>query len=373
MSGLGCAPSMASTASWSAHDEASEVSLQPSDEDNDRDTDALPLLSSSSEGAAPAQEWPEWVECWDETYGLPYYFNTQTGQSEWEKPRAMIEAERAINGTSDALVGAAAESGRFAFPRAADLPPPPAHARVQKVYPSVVASRGLQLPRFVLVGVEPRLLQAVVPVPPLARLAGALWKKGGGSSILGSRSWKKRYFALQGRVLRYYDKPQTILSPSPQALQRALRDQLQFYAASSASASGTRGPPLASKPRAGDAVIVAVPGSDSDSATSVMTSQVQRAALAGLVDELASREGGTGGKPLVGGSPPDEALGVMPVHGAWVRDVGDDEAGADRPHMLLLRTIEGPRVFVLAADSAREKIAWLQALGLAGAHVVSRS
>ena len=73
-----------------------------------------------------------------------------------------------------------------------------------RVYPSVIASRGQQAPRFILVGyTRDELPPTRQPQPPMQHI-GWLFKRGGGTSIFGSKAWKRRRFLLLGSVLRYF-------------------------------------------------------------------------------------------------------------------------------------------------------------------------
>lgn len=106
----------------------------------------------------------------------------------------------AARSTLDAATGEEEEGG-FHFPTMGDLPPPPPFRGVPKVYPSVVASRGMLPPRFMMLGVEPSAYPPAVEPPDPPSMTGFLHKKG-----VTNTQRKRRFFALQGRgrVIRYY-------------------------------------------------------------------------------------------------------------------------------------------------------------------------
>lgn len=346
------------------------------------------------------------MEVWDDELGMPYYFNSVTAESLWEKPAAMLEEEAVealANAEPDSMSkseGAAGDQSdvgagpvpqepvlpapRFLWSPLSALPMPPAHRRVNKVYGSVIASRGATLPRLMFVGLPASALRAVVPLRPLPHKSGALMKRGGRGAF--GRRWQRRWFILHGRSLHYFKKPQAKLEAASAKLDAASREHLRFYASRGAAepaatkggargvvqrrgAKGSGGADSATRlggfetsataEQAAAALRAAEPrtagaGSDSVSAAAMASSSsqgshMQRAALA---------------ESLAAPDTSDAALGSLPLYGAWIRDVSVDRGA--RAHSFLLLPADGARVFELAAGSSAELLAWLAALEGAG-------
>ncbi len=200
-----------------------------------------------------------WIKVYDPHYQAFYYFHVDKQESSWDRPTAFstpavsaaasrsssptgevddegqvrlpggsatspsppgsprhssTSSPRALSAT-DLIAGPEAAAARtslhaatgdeeeegFHFPVLGDLPPPPPFKGVPKVYPSVVASRGMLPPRFMMLGVEPAAFPPAVEPPDPPSMSGFLYKKG-----VTNTQWKRRFFALQGRgrVMRYY-------------------------------------------------------------------------------------------------------------------------------------------------------------------------
>ena len=363
------------------------------------------------------REWPEWVEVQDEDVGLPYYFNTITGESLWEKPAAMIEQEafdalqaegdpavlaalEQDQGIADTGAGAGAGAGagsnspprrRFQWAESEDLPPPPAHRGVSKVYGSVLASKGAALPRFAFLGVPVSSLVPAVPVRPLAHRSGPLFKHGGRGAF--GRRWQRRWFVLQGRVLRYYKQPQARVQSATDKMESVARDQLAFYSSRGKGAAGAdakqrqggagarrgiqsegaKGPGGMAEGSGGGAF--ASPAGTAEAAAALRAS----AAPAGGSSPLAKGSGiGVQGSHsqraalesvLAAGGVGDSPLRALPLYGGWIRDVPDGCRGA-RAHSFLLLAGEGAKVYELAAASEGNKRAWILALCGAGCRML---
>mgnify|MGYP005992743025 CR=1 FL=1 len=200
-----------------------------------------------------------WIKVWDPNYESFYFFNVDLNKSTWDRPSNFVSpsstamssrcaspaAEANEHGTvalpsgaqasptppgsprhstspkarrlstSDLVAGPAVAAARssldsatgeeqeagFHFPAVHSLPPPPPFKGVPKVYPSVVTSRGMLPPRFMMLGVQPAAYPPAVEPPDPPSITGFLHKKG-----VSNTQWKRRFFALQGRgrVLRYY-------------------------------------------------------------------------------------------------------------------------------------------------------------------------
>jgi hypothetical protein len=367
-----------------------------SDNGDEPGDEAAELAESASES------WKEWLEVWDDELGMPYYFNTVTAESVWEKPAAMIEEEqvealaksepgsiseeehRTLAVAEEPVEDVALPRARFEWTTHAALPEPPAHRRVNKVYGSVIATRGSTLPRLMFVGLPASALRSVVPLRPLPQKSGPLQKRGGKGAF--GRRWQRRWFILQGRTLHYFKKPQAKLQQASARLDASSRQHLRFYATRgggmpAASTSGRaqggvgaargmqdRGDSAtqlgefatsASAEQAAAALRAAEPrtkggASEGTSAAAMASSSAQGSHMqrAALAESLASPDTA------------DSALGSLPLYGAWIRDVSVDKGA--RAHSFLLLPADGARVFELAAAGASEMHEWLAALEGAG-------
>jgi hypothetical protein len=379
-------------------------------------------------GAAEGEqaEWPEWVEVIDDELGLPYYFNTVTGESVWEKPEAMLAQEQAeaAEETSETAGDVAAEeqddrsgvleeeerkqddrSGvleveekeeerphalteaavaaepelpseekpvrhRFDWGAVELLPRPPAHRSVQKVYGSVVATKGATIPRFLFVGLPSSMLRPVVPIPSLPQRSGALQKRGGGRSLFGSRRWQKRWFVLYGRVLRYFKKPQSVVTALGSSMDTTAREQLKFY---SSRGTGVKKAPSGRRVQdageveelgsfeAGDEasrIVAQLRATDMASHTSASLAQGSHMQRTALMEHEASPKTA------------DQPLGRVPLYGGWVRCVPKGTPGFVDSGFLLLPA-EGNRVFELSAANDDLRRAWVAALVAAGCREIT--
>lgn len=50
------------------------------------DTYRPDMPAPEAEHTPSSSDHPTWVECWDDTFGLPYYIDARTGESMWELP-----------------------------------------------------------------------------------------------------------------------------------------------------------------------------------------------------------------------------------------------------------------------------------------------
>lgn len=364
--------------------------------------------ASASQLGEDEREWPEWVEVQDEDLGLPYYFNTITGESLWEKPAAMVEQEafeaRRAEGDLDVMAALQQEQDkadappprRFQWAEPEDLPPPPAHRGASKVYGSVLASKGAALPRFAVLGVPASSLVPAVPIRPLPHRSGALFKRGGRGAF--GRRWQRRWFVLQGRVLRYYKQPQAHVQHATDKMESVARDQLAFYSsrgrgagaaeakprggASGAGGAGRRGiqsegaEGLDGTPDSSAPGSFASPAGAAEAAASLRASGAANGA--GSPSAKGSGNGAQGSHAqraalesvLAAAKVSDSPLRALPLYGGWIRDVADGFRGA-RAHSFLLLAGEGAKVYELAAASEGDKRAWILALCGAGCRMLA--
>jgi hypothetical protein len=191
--------------------------------------------------------------------------------------------------------------------------------------------------------------------------------------LFGSRRWQKRWFALHGRVLRYFKQPPTVLTSLGASMDTAAREQLKYYSARGAG-TGKRAP-LAAKAGvqsgAGSSdlgafdsgeeatrIVAHLRSSDIAStaaAANAQGSHMQRAAMT----ELAA--------------PPktvEEPLARIPLYGGWVRCVERGTAGFVDSGILLLPA-EGNRVFELSAPNDEARRLWIAAFVAAGCREVT--
>lgn len=300
----------------------------------------------------PAHTSAGWLKVFDPEQDQFYYFNIETEESTWERPAEYASASPSpasgrarspavASGASTPLAGggsatptpptsappsrpgsprasAAAtlgaeggpgpmahaggdvEVGGHFFPHPDTLPPPPAFRRAPKVYPSVVASRGMLPPRFLVAGVDPNAFPPASEPPDPPAHSGYLLKKG-----VSNTQWKKRFFSLQGRarVVRYYKNESTGFPGKPQNAFAVYGAKIRLLSAS---------------------------------------------------------------------PPPPSMLPWLPPDKQPKPPSKSDLENASKPHCVALLPPEGERVYHLAADSAPDMWTWLVAWLAAGAVIVDR-
>eukprot|EP01138_Halocafeteria_seosinensis_P003197 gb/GECG01003271.1/.p1 GENE.gb/GECG01003271.1/~~gb/GECG01003271.1/.p1 ORF type:complete len:344 (+),score=49.66 gb/GECG01003271.1/:1-1032(+) len=165
-----------------------------------------------------------WIECFDERYKLPYWFNVFTESSTWYKPPE-VESSFSDAELKHQKIRANSEASRrdptprpvqappnqplnpipdpatygFTFPDIDSLPPPPRIEGTTKVYPSVVASGGLDAPRY-FIDTDLKLDTGLSENVKSSKY-GVMFKCIGEADGV---NWTARWFALNGTSLRYF-------------------------------------------------------------------------------------------------------------------------------------------------------------------------
>ncbi|KAJ8600434.1 hypothetical protein CTAYLR_001409 [Chrysophaeum taylorii] len=167
-----------STVAASLEDER-PPSLSPIDEEQDSDDNNNQITP------------PGWEAHWDDNYGLYYYFNTVTGETQWEPPTMPARS-----------------STRFGTTPTPSVPPADDLSRRTSIKRRSLSGADVALPDAALPDAPPAPpgRGAAYSISALAALAsqkreGYLMKQGKWTS-----RWKPRWFVLEDSYLEYYEK-----------------------------------------------------------------------------------------------------------------------------------------------------------------------